>query len=263
MSDTPKGGKRNTRAAGRRELKELVATCDAISERKFNPFFLEVKLGVNTLRQYFPIWDTFEDQCLDVHTLNRLSEVVRLQNTQLKFQSSALYADPEFIVKKVERMSEKRLAEVFLQSWHPLAELETLTEETVSDAMDYWKSLLPIAERWKKREFVQGKQPSTVDTNDLKELGIQAEEFAKTLVSVFSDLRDAYNSSKPVDYWNFIKRANYADTVQRAYFVSFLLSYGYAKLQSEGTKLTLVPLDQPTGKAGVGTSFPIPIPRSP
>ena len=136
MSDQTKGRK-NSLASGRRELKELVETCDAISERKFNPFFLDVKLGVETLRQYFPFWDTFKDHCLDAHTLNRLSEVVRLQNTQLKFQSSALYADPEFIIKKVERMSEKRLAEVFLQSWHPLAELEQLTEETVSNAMAY------------------------------------------------------------------------------------------------------------------------------
>ena len=51
-------------------------------------------------------------------------------------------------------MSEKRLAEVFLQSWHPLSELEQLTEETLSNAIDYWNALLPIAERWKRREHI-------------------------------------------------------------------------------------------------------------
>lgn len=47
--------------------------------------------------------------------------------------SPAHYAEPEFIAKKIERMSEKRLAEVLLQSWHPLAELEQLTESVVGD----------------------------------------------------------------------------------------------------------------------------------
>lgn len=261
MSDAKKGEKKRTLAAGRREIKELLDTCDAISERKFNPFFLDVKLGVDTLRQYFPFWNAFDDQCLDAHALNRLSEVVRLQNTQLKFQSSALYADPDFIVRKVEKMSEKRLAEVFLQSWHPLAELEQLTEETVTDAMDYWTSLLPISERWKKREFIQGKPPSSLGNNELKELGIQSEEFSETLSSTLGELRDAYKSSKTVDYWSFIKTGNYRDTVQRAYFVSFLVSYGYAALRAEDTKLLLTPLDEPTGKTAVGTSFPIPIPK--
>lgn len=261
MSDQTKGRK-NSLASGRRELKELVETCDAISERKFNPFFLDVKLGVETLRQYFPLWDTFKDHCLDAHTLNRLSEVVRLQNTQLKFQSSALYADPEFIIKKVERMSEKRLAEVFLQSWHPLAELEQLTEETVTDAMAYWNSLLPIAERWKKREFAQGKRPSSVDDNVLVGLGIHGEEFNKQIAHMYDELRAANKSSTPVDYWAFVRGPNYQVTVQRAYFVSFLITYGYAKLQTEETKLSLIPVDQPTGKATPSAvSYPIPIPR--
>jgi len=249
-------------ATGRRELNELIETCDAISERKFNPFFLDVKLGVETLRQYFPLWDTFKDHCLDAHTLNRLSEVVRLQNTQLKFQSSSLYADPEFIIKKVEKMSEKRLAEVLLQSWHPLAELEQLTEETVSDAIGYWNSLLPIAERWKKREFAQGRQPLSVDDNVLTGLGIHGEEFSKRIAQMYNDLRTAYRSSTPVDYWTFVRGPSYQVTVQRAYFVSFLITYGYATLRADETRLSLVPLDQPTGKAAPSAvSFPIPIPR--
>ena len=235
MSNQTKG-RRSSLASGRRELKELIETCDAISERKFNPFFLDVKLGVDTLRQYFPIWETFKDHCLDAHTLNRLSEVVRLQNTQLKFQSSALYADPAFIVKKVERMSEKRLAEVFLQSWHPLAELEQLTEETVSNALDYWNSLLPIAQRWKKREIAQGKRPSLADDNVLTGLGIHGEEFNKRITQMYAELCAAYNSSKPVDYWAFVRRPDYQVTVQRAYFVSFLITYGYAKLQTEASE---------------------------
>lgn len=250
-------------ASGRKELKEVVETCDAISERKFNPFFLDVKLGVDTLRQYFPYWERFEDHCLDAHALNRLSEVVRLQNTQLKFQSSALYADPEFISRKVERMSEKRLAEVFLQSWHPLTGLEQLTQEVISEALNYWNLLLPIEERWKKRGYERGRDPQKADSSTLDGLGIHGEEFSKKLTSLWNELLQQYSSGqKQIDYWQFIKGQSHTHTVQRAYFVSFLVTYGYAKLHVEQDRLALIPVEQPTMKAAAGAvSFPIPIPR--
>lgn len=244
-------------------MQEVVETCDAISERKFNPFFLDVKLGVETLRRYFPLWENFNDHCLDAHTLNRLSEVVRLQNTQLKFQSSALYADPEFIARKVERMSEKRLAEVFLQSWHPVAELEQLTTGAVSDALGYWNLLLPIADRWKRREYSAGRKPEAADASTLTGLGIQGEEFGKRLISLWEELRKLHGETqKPIEYWAFVKSSSYGETVQRAYFVSFLATYGYAELRTEGEQLLLVPMDQPTEKPiPDGVSFPIPIPK--
>lgn len=262
MTDKPRA-RRGGLTAGRKELREIVETCDAISERKFNPFFMDVKLGVNTLRQYFPYWETFGDHCLDAHAINRLSEVVRLQNTQLKFQSSALYADPDFIVRKVERMSEKRLAEVFLQSWHPVTELEQLTEPAVSDAIGYWNLLLPIAERWKRREYERGKEPGSADSTTLTGLGIRGEEFGKQLLGLWNELRQKYGEIKaPVDYWSFVKAPTYPGTVQRAYVVSFMVTYGYAKLRQEGERMTLTPIDQPAEKAlEGGVSLPIPIPR--
>lgn len=260
MSESPK---KPTLAAGRRELKELVDTCDAIAERKFNPFFLDVKLGVETLRQFFPLWETFQDHCMDAHTLNRLSEVVRLQNTQLKFQSSALYADPEFIVRKLERMSEKRLVEVLLQSWHPLAELEQLTEETVTNALNYWDTLLPIAERWKKKQSNEGKPPSPIDNEMLTGLGVHGEEFNTQINRLHEELRIACESSKVTDYWTFVRRPTYQETVHRAYLISFLITYGFAKLKTDDGKLSLIPVDEPTGKATANSiSFPIPVPRS-
>lgn len=254
---------RTSLPTGRKELREIIETCDAISERRFNPFFLDVKLGVDTLRQYFPQWENFQDHCLDAHAINRLSEVVRLQNTQLKFQSSALYVDPEFVVRKVERMSESRLAEVFLQSWHPLTELEQLTEPAVGEALDYWNNLQPIADRWKRKEFERGKNPESADSATLTGLGIRGKEFAEQLTGLWEELRQVYGlEQKPVDYWKFVKRPQYQETVQRAYYVSFLVTYGYAKLQPEGDQLLLIPNDQPSKKTVPGAvSFPIPIPK--
>ena len=243
-------------------MKEVIDTCDAIERRKFNPFFLDVKLGVETLREYFPLWAEFQDNCLDAHALNRLSEVVRLQNTQLKFQSSALYAEPEFVAKKFQRMSEKRLAEVFLQSWHPIAELEQLTDEAVSAGLDYWNMLLPIQERWKRRDYSRGKNPESADSNTLVGLGIHGEQFEASLIRLWKELVALHKTQNaPVDYWKLVKMANRQETIQRAYFVSFLVTYGFAKMQLEGEQITLLPIEQPTNKpAEGGVSVPIAIP---
>jgi hypothetical protein len=255
---------RVTLSTGRKELNEIVETCDAISDRKFNPFFLDVNLGVETLRRYFPLWERFDDHCLDAHTINRLSEVVRLQNTQLKFQSSTLYADPEFIARKIERMSEKRLAEVFLQSWHPLVELEQLTGEAFATSLDYWNALRPIEERWKRREHYQGRSPGKAGSDTLAGLGIHGEEFSRQLIGLWEELRRLFElEHSPIEYWRFVQGQSYAETVQRAYFVSFLVTYGYAKLGSEVGQLALTPINTPSEKTSPGAvSFPISIPRS-
>ncbi len=248
--------------SGRKELKEVIETCDAIAERRFNPFFMDVKLGVNTLREYFPYWKEFKDHCLDAHAINRLSEVVRLQNTQLKFQSSALYADPDFITRKVERMSEKRLAEVFLQSWHPVTELEQLTNEAAADALDYWNLLLPIEERWKRRDYSAGTQPESADSDTLAGLGIHGREFREELLRLWNELRQKHSLEKPVEYWRFVKGASYQETVHRAYFVSFLVTYGYSKLLLDGELMILEPNEEPSEKVPSGAvSLPIAIPR--
>jgi hypothetical protein len=262
LEEKPKSGRR-TLAAGRKELKEVIETCDAIERRKFNPFFLDVKLGVETLREYFPIWEEFQDHCLDAHAINRLSEVVRLQNTQLRFQSSALYAEPDFVAKKFQRMSEKRLAEVFLQSWHPIAELEQLTNEAVSAGLDYWSLLLPIEERWKRREYSRGKSPESADSNTLMGLGIHGKEFGERLTELWKELVQVHNVEQaPIEYWKFVKGQSHQETVQRAYFVSFLVTYGFAKMQLEGDRITLLPIEQPTNKpVEGGVSLPIAIPN--
>jgi hypothetical protein len=247
--------------SSRRELHDIIGTCQAISKRKFNPFFLDVKLGVETLRKHFPRWKSFEDHCLDAHALNMLAEVVRLQNTQLKFQSSTLYADPDFIARKVEKMSEKSLTEAFLYSWHPVVELEQLTNEAVSQAIDYWNKLLPIDERWRSRETQPSKQPEIATSETIAELGLQGDEFNNELITLWNELRQSYNAmKKPVDYWKFVRRASYQETVRRAHQLSYLVTYGFVRLQTDNAQLLLIPLNEASNKPASGAvSFPIPI----
>ncbi len=110
---------------------------------------------------------------------------------------------------------------------------------------------------------MRGKGPEVADSNTLTGLGIRGEEFGKQLTALWKKLSSLYGTDgKPVEYWRFVRVGSYQETVQRAYFVSFLVTYGYAKLHTDGNQLLLIPSDQPSLKAAVGgISFPIPIPK--
>jgi len=218
-------------SAGRRELLDIVKTCQAVENREFNPFLLDVRRAIEILRKYFPLWKDLDDHCLDAQTLNELSKVIRLQNTQLRFQSSSLYADPQFLERKFERLSAKRLADIFVKCWHPTVELEQLTLMTVGEALDYWRNLLPIEERWRRLQLGRSSQPQAMEMAELLRLGVTSTEgFMKTLERTWSEMKTEYSKSRKVEYWKFVVRDNYSETVRRAYLVSFLLTYGYARM---------------------------------
>ena len=130
-------------------------------------------------------------------------------------------------------MSEKRLAEVFLQSWHPVTELEQLTKETVLQALTTGTSYCQSKSDGRGEITHEGKTRRARIQALLDGLGIHGKEFAEQLTGLWKDLRQIYVAEQnPVEYWRFVKGPTHQETVQRAYFVSFLVTYGYAKLQT-------------------------------
>lgn len=250
-------------ASGRKDLRELIQTCEAIREHKFNPFFLDVALAVETLRKYFPFWGSLDDHCLDAQTINDLAEVLNLQKSQLRYQSSALYTAPEMLEKKLRTLSVKRLGEIFLKSWHPIVEREQLTVEGVREGLRYWDETLSFEERRKRLHLGRPAPPTPTDLDSLVKSGIMTrEDFAKNLRRLWEELQTQTNESGSVDYWSFVRRDNYQETVQRAYYVSFLLTYGFAKMARDSTGMKLAWVETPTGKVAQGmVSYPIAIPR--
>jgi hypothetical protein len=228
-------------ASGRKELQEIIATSEAIIDRKFNPFFLDVKFAIETIRKYFPGWKTFEDHCLDVRTLHQLAEVLNLQNSQLRFQSSAIYTNPELLKEKIKRISTERLAAIYLEAWHPTVELEQLTQDGLKEALAYWEQLLPYIDRLTRWEMGRGRPPTVQQYGDLVRQGmLTREEFAKQVVALWNSLKD-YARGVPVEYNEFVRRDNYAETVERAYYLSFVVSFGYARLESRDGRLLIIP----------------------
>jgi hypothetical protein len=264
LATTDKGPERVRLTSGRKELRELIQTCEAIREHKFNPFFLDVGLAIETLRKYFPHWDLLDDHCLDAETIRDLAEVLGLQKSQLRYQSSALYTNPELLEKKFRSLSVKRLGEIFLKSWHPVVEREQLTVDAIREGLAYWDQLLSYEERRKRLTLRRPAQPEAADLDSLVKSGIMTrEEFARNLRGLWQELRTYTSEGDSIEYWSFIRRDSYQDTVRRAYYVSFLLTYGYAKMLRDGNELKLVSLATPSEKTAAGlVSFPIAITKN-
>jgi len=236
-------GKPHT-AIARRDVIDIVKTCEAIEDRKFNPFLLDVKYALSTLRKYLPHWKELDDHCLDAHALNRLSRVLRLQGSQLRFQSSSLYADPAFLEEKLTALSMKRLAEVFVESWHPIAELEQITEQSMTEAIAYWNVLAPVEERWRRFEMGSSTPPRSLETEDLDKIGVQAKEtFEEALSKLWRQLKED-SSTGAVDYQDFICREDFLETIERAVQVSFLVTYGYARIVRSNGVMQLLPNEE-------------------
>jgi hypothetical protein len=247
--------------SGRKDLRELIQTCNAIKERKFNPFFLDVNLAIQILRKYFPFWNSLDDNCLDAETVKYLAETLDLQRNQLRYQSSAFYMSPEMLEKKLRSLSVKRLGEVFLKSWHPIVEKEQLTLGAIRAGLLYWDQLASYEERRRRLMLRKAPPPQMTELDLLVKSGlVTREEFTRNLRALWEELRALTEKGDSVDYWSFVRRGTYQETVQRAYHVSFLLTYGFAQMRHDSENIKIRALAEPTGKAATGlVSFPIAI----
>ncbi len=121
-------------------------------------------------------------------------------------------------------MSKEALGSALLSSWHPLVSSEQLTAKRLSEAMDYWNILLPLSQRMSELEAARELQEKTLSVSDLIRLKFLSERIFNEEVSKLQDeLADA-TSAGPIDYWKFVVRESYEDSVMRAYALSFLIS---------------------------------------
>jgi hypothetical protein len=237
---------------------EIIETCEAIEKRRFNPFFLDVELAIRTIRAYYPAWEKKDDVMLDAEVVQNLSKVLMLQNTQLLFQSSKLYGDPEIIQDKIKRFTARDLAYLMLSSMHPAVELEQLTLASIKQGLDYWRHLKPFAERIRRKIAMRGKNPKKIDLKELVHSGVlQIEDFASFLQKILLELNKECGSNGFVDYWRFIKRGDFSTTVDRAQAVSFLVSYGMVEMRTKD-RIGLRPRTAPIERRRQA-SFPIAI----
>lgn len=259
------GSKRTPKKRGgaRRELRDLIETCVAIENRRFNPFLLNISEALRILRLHAEEWTELGDHLLDMKALASLAKVVGLQSANLRFQSSTLYVDPSMLRDKLLAMSRDQLAEFLLLSWHPIVEFEQLTTSTAREALDYWTKMLPFFDRWKRFQPGPIFLPLGTETEELHRLGLMADKaFGSRLDEFWIEMKKMTGTKTKIDYWAFVKGQNRSETVSRAQLTSFLVTYGYATLESENGQLTLAPKERRSiQKEATPESFPITIPQ--
>ncbi len=245
----------------RRDLDEIIETCNSIQNRQFNPFLLDVTEALGILRRHRDHIASLQDHLLDMRAITGIARVVGLQSAQLRFQSSALFVDPGVVREKLNGLSRQQLAEFLLLSWHPIVELEQLTSQAFKEANEYWNRMLSFFERRKRLQLGPLAIPETASLAELSRAGmIEEKAFAQKLQDVWQELHEESGHAGSVEYWAFVQGRSFAETVAKAQVVSFLVSYGYANLEDRQNTLVVIPRKQPQPSREASTvSFPIPI----
>jgi len=248
---------------GKEELQRIVEACNTIEARGLNPFLIDIEDLVTIIREYFPEWNKPEELCLDAEALNKIATVIKLQSEWVKHRATSLYADPFLIEEKIRSLNADEITAVFLESWHPIVELEQISIHSLSESLRYWDSLLPLSERWKNIDFVEKETGTATREEMIQQRILSGEAFSQGLESLWEELKSKAGEDGKVGYWDFIIADTYQGTVERAYLTSFLVTYRYATLEIHPLEeeMFIKPFEKPllTTKSQQLMSVPIPI----
>ncbi|MHC1611474.1 MAG: hypothetical protein ACXQTW_07790 [Candidatus Methanospirareceae archaeon] len=208
------------------ELFRLLNFCKTIQAEGTDPFDLDVKRSLETLKRYHKKWKSLDDLLLDAEAIAELAKIIELQGKWIKDRSSSFYIDSELLELKLRMLEPQQLAKAFFESWHPIISLDRITPERLQDGLAYWNALLPLSER--NDEFpLPSAVESTFEIEDLIELKILSKrEFDDSIRAVLKDLEERGR----IEYHDFIYEDTFEKSVKKAYLTSYLVSEGRAEL---------------------------------
>jgi hypothetical protein len=209
----------------------IVEALRTVMGRSTDPFNVDVKANVETLRRLLPEWKELGEILMDVEALNLLSRIVELQEKWVRYQASSLYVDPLLVELKIIASASERLAEVFAGSWHPILKVDQVSKSELMRAINYWNVLLPLGERYRE-EFGQERGLASLDTTSLVDMKVLTEEeLNRRIEEVYKELSSMLDLEEKVDYWKFIGGKDLNETVARAVTLSHVISSGLASLE--------------------------------
>jgi len=212
------------------ELARVINLCQSIRTKSDDPFLVDIPQKLLILKRILPKWKALDDLLMDAEALKELSLMVKLQSDWVKRRASGLFIDPFLVEVKIKLMSKEALGSALLSSWRPLVSCEQLTAQRLSEAMDYWNVLLPLSQRISELEAARELQEKTLSVSDLIRLKFLSERLFNEEVAMLQQELAEETKGGPIDYWKFVMRGSYEDSVMRAYALSFLLSNGSASL---------------------------------
>jgi len=256
--------KRTRTKLGREKLQRIIEMCASVEKRSLDPFLMDVDEVISVVKEYFPEWELPEDLCLDAETIHHLASVIKLQSEWIKHRSTSLYTDPFLLEEKLTRISKENIVNIFLKAWHPTVELEQISIHSLAEAIRYWKSLLPLNERWKQL-FPEEIKAGVATREELVRQRIMrdktfSEELEKFWHKLEREVEEKGEDGK-IRYWNFIGAETYEETVHKAFMTSFLVTYGYATLEIHPLEeeIFVKPYEKPLTKIGEKQLVSIPI----
>ncbi|MCW4050974.1 MAG: hypothetical protein NWE89_14690 [Candidatus Bathyarchaeota archaeon] len=215
------------------ELESVINLCKMVQSGKIEPFDIDFDYVITIIRRHYPNIKFVEDFCLDAQAIKELSSVLERQNQWIAHQSSTLYKDPFMLSQSLMRMDIGAIADAFLKSWHPLLELEQISAKTLASSLGYWGGLIPFDERWTEPD-VAVRDTEYASRAEASALGYLPEEgFMDVIEAFWKELGDRVGPGGSIEYWEWIGADTYEDTVYRSFLTVFLVSYGYANMNTD------------------------------
>ncbi|KXB07109.1 hypothetical protein AKJ51_02010 [candidate division MSBL1 archaeon SCGC-AAA382A20] len=216
----------------KRELMErIIDLAESVNNREAEPFEVDVPDFLTRLHEVFQEVENSEELLLDIRAILGLSGVISQQEDWIRHKSSMLHFDPMLVSWKVRGLSKKQLANVLVNSWHPIMEMENIAKPGIKEAVEYWRDLEPLSERGVELE-TEEKAPEEITRDELSEFGFQMDEDVDELIEEkWDELKGMVEDGGQISYWDFIDSESFRETVLNAWLTSFLISYGYASVE--------------------------------
>jgi len=205
------------------ELSSLIHDLTRLVESGKDPLDFDVSGKLRRLSELIDRSMNFSHLELDTEALYRLALLIYGQSKSLKDRSSILYVDPFLIRLAITGASPDRLAQAFLRAWSPVTCRDVLNPEMMKNSFIYWSSL--------KRYEIEERESEIISGKDLKSLGVGYEELMTDEVeNLYEELKQRGGKAS---YDELVGQGNLTDRLRRAVLVSFMLSYGYARILKE------------------------------
>ncbi len=194
-----------------------------VSEGVIDPFDVDVGRFIRQLARNKRLAELDYTYLIkDIRALNGLVAILEAQGRSLRRRGLGLYLDKMLLKLRIYKMSIDELSKVFVRSWKPVIEMESINLEAIKEAMFYFNSLKDLESRRLRfeelSEYMGDVEPR---------LFIEPKVVRSLMMKVLNELRDA-SRGEYIDYKEFITRG---DPVERAYILSFLISDGWVDVK--------------------------------
>jgi hypothetical protein len=223
-------------------LREAIERCRAALRGEVLPHQVDAWEMWETLSRASEKITEPEEHLLYASLMRLIIETVRLQCRWLRYEADELYVDSDIAREKVNTLSMRTLNSIFLKSYHPIVEVEQLTERAIRMGTEHWEYLTEGAaeEVFLDPGFLEYDAQSSEARSVLQR--IRFDELLDELEREIVDM--AATNGNEVPYGEFVSRggsADFSEMVSRSYLGSFLLSQGRVGMVANGSDLKLVP----------------------